>query len=206
MQVVPIRSKAVVPEGKRAQVKAQNRRIILDAARRVFAEMGYGAAKVRDIIRATPLAAGTFYNYFRSKEEVLEALCAEAAQMASPAVRESRAKAKSAEAFFFTTFGSFFGLIAERRASGIAPMMHRESVALVAAGLKEDINAAVERGVLPPTDSDLLAAGVCGLASALVEFVLAGAPADNIARAATAFILDGFRGFAPQNQQVAVNY
>ena len=77
MQVVPIRSKAPAPEGKRAQVKAQNRRIILDAARRVFAELGYGATKVRDIIRATPLAAGTFYNYFRTKEEVLEALCAD---------------------------------------------------------------------------------------------------------------------------------
>lgn len=206
MQVVPIRSKAVVPEGKRAQVKAQNRRVILGAARRVFAELGYDATKVRDIIRATPLAAGTFYNYFRSKEEVLEALCAEAAQMAAPGMREGRATAKTAEAFFFTTFGSFFGLIAERCASGVAPIMHQESIALVTAGLKEDINAAVERGVLPPTDPDLLAAGICGLASALVEFVAAGAPPDNIARAATGFVLDGFRTFSLQNQQVAVNY
>jgi AcrR family transcriptional regulator len=206
MQVVPLRSKANVDLGKRAQAKAQNRRIILDAARRVFAELGYGGTKVRDIIRATPLAAGTFYNYFRTKEEVLEALCAEAAQMVAPALRDSRAKAKSAEAFFFATFSAFFGLIADRHASGLGPMMHQESAALVSAGLKEDINAAVTRGVLPPTDADLLAAGICGLASTLAAAVAAGASAEAMARTATAFLLDGFRAFAPQNQPVAVNY
>ena len=206
MQVVPIRSKAPAPEGKRAQVKAQNRRIILDAARRVFAELGYGATKVRDIIRATPLAAGTFYNYFRTKEEVLEALCAEAAQMVAPAMRESRATAKSAEAFFLATFSMFFGFIAERRANGLGPMMHQEATALISAGLKEDIHAAVTRGVLPPTDPDLLMAGICGLASALAAMVHAGASADSIARTATAFVVEGFRAFAAENQQVAVNY
>ena len=40
----------------------------------VFAELGYGATTVRDIIRATDLASGTFYNYFKSKEEVFQAL------------------------------------------------------------------------------------------------------------------------------------
>jgi AcrR family transcriptional regulator len=206
MQVVPIRSKPRAPEGRRAEVKAQNRRIILDAARRVFAELGYSATKVRDIIRATPLAAGTFYNYFRTKEEVLEALCAEAAHVLAPALRESRAKAKSAEAFFFTTFSTFFGLIADRNASGLGPMMHQESTALVSVGLKDDIGAAITRGVLPATDPELLTAGICGLASALADAVAAGASADGMARTATAFILDGFRAFAPEKQQIAVNY
>ncbi|MBV9419256.1 MAG: helix-turn-helix transcriptional regulator, partial [Alphaproteobacteria bacterium] len=42
--------------GKREQTKVQNREVILDAARKVFAELGFGATTVRDIIRATPLA------------------------------------------------------------------------------------------------------------------------------------------------------
>ena len=47
------------PLGKREQTKAQNRELILEAARQVFAELGFGATTVRDIIRATPLASGT---------------------------------------------------------------------------------------------------------------------------------------------------
>jgi AcrR family transcriptional regulator len=59
--------------GKREQTKALNRQLILNAARQVFAATGYGPATVREIIRATPLASGTFYNYFKSKEEVYQA-------------------------------------------------------------------------------------------------------------------------------------
>ena len=60
--------------GKRANSKAANRRAILTAARRVFALIGYEATTVRDIIRETNLASGTFYNYFKSKEEVFQAI------------------------------------------------------------------------------------------------------------------------------------
>src|SRR6185436_1007303 len=64
----PVADVAYLPVGKREQTKVQNRQAILDAARDVFGEKGYEAATVRDIIRRTGLAAGTFYNYYRSKE------------------------------------------------------------------------------------------------------------------------------------------
>ena len=79
---------------KRQRIKQQNRQFILDGARKVFAEQGYGAATVRDIIRATPLAAGTFYNYFTSKEDVREALNAEMADALRPRLAEGRAEAE----------------------------------------------------------------------------------------------------------------
>src|SRR5581483_3656078 len=44
---------------RRELTKTQNRETILAAARQVFAELGFAAATVRDIIRATPLASGT---------------------------------------------------------------------------------------------------------------------------------------------------
>lgn len=69
------------PFGKREQTKARNRETILAAAKRVFADKGYEAATVRDIIRGTDLASGTFYNYFRSKEEI--------ARLRSPPTRPS---------------------------------------------------------------------------------------------------------------------
>ena len=65
---------------KRAQTKLENRRAILTAAREVFAEIGYEAASVRDIIGRTGLASGTFYNYYRSKEEIAHAMASDAAE------------------------------------------------------------------------------------------------------------------------------
>jgi AcrR family transcriptional regulator len=66
------------PAGRREQTKARNRAEILAAARRVFAARGYGAATVRDVVRASDLSVGTFYEYFRDKDEVFRAVAHEA--------------------------------------------------------------------------------------------------------------------------------
>jgi AcrR family transcriptional regulator len=95
------------PPGRREQTKLQNRQAILEAARRVFAELGYGATTVRDIIRATPLASGTFYNYFKSKEEVFQAIQDESALRVRPRLKEERAKAASIEEFISSSFQTF---------------------------------------------------------------------------------------------------
>ena len=47
---------------------------ILDEAEGLFAAKGYGAATVNDILDAVHIAKGTFYYYFKSKEDVLDAL------------------------------------------------------------------------------------------------------------------------------------
>ena len=103
------------PLGKREQTKVQNRQMILEAARQVFAELGYGATTVRDIIRATPLASGTFYNYFKSKEEVYQAIRDEVALAIRPRLREERNKAKTVEEFIASTFRTFFEFVADDR-------------------------------------------------------------------------------------------
>jgi AcrR family transcriptional regulator len=64
--------------GRREQTKTRNRETLLVAARRVFAELGYGAATVRDIVRATDLGVGTFYEYFRDKDDVFRAVAHQA--------------------------------------------------------------------------------------------------------------------------------
>ena len=51
---------------------ADKRRVILDAAVRVFARKGYHAARVGDIAEEAGIAHGLLYHYFGSKEEVLE--------------------------------------------------------------------------------------------------------------------------------------
>ena len=58
---------------KRGSVRERTRALLLDAAVRVFARKGAGAAAIHEITAEAGLANGTFYNYFRSREELLAA-------------------------------------------------------------------------------------------------------------------------------------
>jgi len=46
---------------------------VLEAARRIFAHLGYAAANVDEIAREAGIAKGTIYLYFKSKEEIFAA-------------------------------------------------------------------------------------------------------------------------------------
>jgi TetR/AcrR family fatty acid metabolism transcriptional regulator len=58
-----------VPDRTNAQ--EEKRRLLLDAAVRVFARKGYHASRVGDIAEEAGVAYGLLYHYFRSKEDVL---------------------------------------------------------------------------------------------------------------------------------------
>lgn len=47
---------------------------ILDAAEMLFISKGYTKTTVNDILQAVGIAKGTFYHYFKSKEEVMDAV------------------------------------------------------------------------------------------------------------------------------------
>ncbi len=58
----------------RAKPAAEKRRLILDAAVRVFARQGFHACRVADIADEAGVAYGLVYHYFGSKDEVLDTL------------------------------------------------------------------------------------------------------------------------------------
>jgi AcrR family transcriptional regulator len=55
-------------------------RKLFDAGMRVFADRGYHAARVDDIVRAARTSHGTFYLYFANKEDLLRALAIDCAE------------------------------------------------------------------------------------------------------------------------------
>src|SRR5215213_3805724 len=111
---------AYFPVGKREQTKVQNRLAILDAAREVFGELGYETATVRDIIRRTGLAAGTFYNYYRSKEEVFAALADDGARRFAPILKAVRANSPNFEGFVQKAIVAYFDFMADEHTSWLA--------------------------------------------------------------------------------------
>ena len=64
------------------------RRLILDAAVRVFARQGFHTCRVADIADEAGVAYGLVYHYFRSKEEILNTLFLERWQIMLDAIAE----------------------------------------------------------------------------------------------------------------------
>jgi AcrR family transcriptional regulator len=152
--------------GRRERTKAANRAAILDAARTVFAEQGYEGASVRDIIRRTDLASGTFYNYFPDKDAIFVALIEEAGEEARRRVRSARRRAGTAPEFVEGGYRAFFEFIVEdperfafmRR--NLDTMSNRFGATVLPAGteeLAEDLRSAIEAGHMPPIDVDYCA-------------------------------------------------
>ncbi len=53
------------------------REAVLAASKSLFARKGYHATSISDIRRETGLSTGTIYNYFRSKEDIVETIIEE---------------------------------------------------------------------------------------------------------------------------------
>jgi AcrR family transcriptional regulator len=64
-----------LPRSLRAQVaRTQRRAQLLESAREVFAQRGYHATSITDLVEAAGVARGTFYLYFESKHAIFLAL------------------------------------------------------------------------------------------------------------------------------------
>lgn len=195
---------AIEPIGKRERAKAANRIAILAAARRVFAQLGYDAATVRDIIRGTDLASGTFYNYFRSKEEVFEALADDGAARFKPILRAAREKAKNFEDYLYGAMTAYFRFIVEdnrlegRPIDERRPHVRTDTPEMIAVyeEVRLGLEDAIARGLAPPVDADYLACACIGIGQEVGTAMLRRPIWDieTAARFATGLILRGLDG------------
>ena len=199
---------AYLPVGKREQTKVQNRQAILDAAREVFGELGYDNVTVRDIIRRTGLAAGTFYNYYHSKEEVAAALSDDGARRFAPILKAQRAKASDWESFVRAAIAAYFDFLSDEHESWLArrppdePHAHIQGdtpeMLAVFAEVRDCIVEEIARGGAQNTDPDYLAAACIGIAREVGDKMLMRRPFDTKGATdfAVAMILGGLNGMA----------
>ena len=161
----------IAAEGRRQATKQANREAIVAAAREVFADLGYGAATVRDIVRRTDLATGTFYNYFPDKEAVFRALLEKSARDVREVVRAARRSAPDAEAFVREGFRAYFEFLASdrtmfeiirRNAGTIRAQFDTPALGAGTEELEADLRRAVDAGLLAPHDARYMAAAMVG--------------------------------------------
>jgi AcrR family transcriptional regulator len=184
--------------GRREQTKQANRAAILDAAREVFADIGYGAATVRDIVRGTDLATGTFYNYFADKEEVFRTLLEESATEARALARAARRAAGTLEDFVADAYRAYFTFLASdpqlfdlmrRNAGTIATQFAEPAFGVSVTELEEDLRAS---GFAEGAEPGYLAAAMVGTAFEVGVRMIESVPAD--VEGATSFVTQLFLG------------
>ena len=189
------------PAGKRERTKAANRAAILRAGSEAFAELGYGAASVRDIVRRTDLATGTFYNYFPDKESVLREIMDGVAEQIRTRAREARRHSTGLEGFVADGFRAYYELLAadrhlfallRRNAGTIRAMFDEPAVFAGYEELKEDLRAAVDAGALPPLDVEYVAGAMVGAGFEVAVLMLDREPPD--VDGAVAFVTALFAG------------
>ena len=188
--------------GRRERTKVANRAAILAAGRDVFAEHGYDAVGVRDIVRRTELASGTFYNYFPDKPAIFRAVVEETGREARGRVRAARREAEGFAAFVQAGYRAYFEFIVEDPAT--FAFLRRNLGALGAAGLErelplgaaelaEDLAALVASGALPPVDLDYCAHAMVAVGVELGARLAERDPPDveGATRFATSLLLRG---------------
>ena len=192
---------------KREENKKNNRSIIIKAGIEIFLKKGISQTTVRDIIRNTDLASGTFYNYFKSKEEVLIAALDESAIEIGQELRARRKKAKNLEEFIYSQIRPFFDfardhseifMIMSSNLNDVqAFSVETPMMTLELESLKEDIIIGIEEKILPDVNPDYFCSVIQsvaeGIAFTLVRKSMSTEDIDSAVKFCTNFIVAGIR-------------
>lgn len=166
-------------EGIREINKIKNRQLIIEAGIKVFINKGVPEATVRDIIRSTGLASGTFYNYFKSKEEVLVAIFDDFALEIGKNIRVDSKKPNNFEDFLREKITRFFKFVSTRPEIYMIMSnnhnlvnnfsINTPQIILEIDYLKEEIKEGIQKGIFPNFDVDLFGTVIRPVTDALAQ-------------------------------------
>jgi AcrR family transcriptional regulator len=147
------------------------RRRVLDAAERVFGELGYHEASIVKVTEAAGVAQGTFYLYFDSKKAVFDELVRDLNRRVRHAMKEGSSQGKTRLEAELLGFDAYFRFTAEhpalyriiRQAEFVSPEMLEYHYERLAAGYVEALRAAVDTGEVGAIDPEVTAWALMGL-------------------------------------------
>ena len=144
---------------------ALTRQRLIEAAERVFAQVGYHEASIVKITEAAGVAMGTFYLYFRGKKEIFDELLRDLNRRVRHAMSEASAQGETRLEQELLGFRAFFRFTAEhpglyrviRQAEFVSPEMLRYHYEKLSSGYVEGLRAAAERGEVGEIDPEVSA-------------------------------------------------
>ncbi|KAA1174932.1 TetR/AcrR family transcriptional regulator [Marinobacter salinexigens] len=159
--------------GKRELNRIRNRQAILSAARECFRDKGYDATTIRDIIRQTDLAAGTFYNYFSNKQDIFSDLLTHFFTQLNESLSQNRRQSNNTRDFIHNAYLALYTAtandplvyeLAHRNARALEELFGSDILGLTMLSLEEDVGEAITRGLLPDVDHTYLCSAFFGVA------------------------------------------
>ncbi|HEX7625498.1 MAG TPA: TetR/AcrR family transcriptional regulator [Gaiellaceae bacterium] len=147
------------------------RRRLLDAAERVFGELGFHDASIVKLADAAGVASGTFYLYFDSKKAIFVELMRDLNRRIRHAMSEGAALGTTRLESELLGFDAYFRFTSEhpalyriiRQSEFVAPEMLRYHYDRVAEGYVIALEKAMEAGEIGPVDAEVTAYALMGL-------------------------------------------
>lgn len=189
----------------RAAVRRETRRdALVDASLAVFMERGVAAASVDDIVARAAVAKGTFYLYFRTKDDAINAVAERIVGQVGDAVEAAAAAPGLSPVERLASLGESVGEVGrDRRERELIEVFHRpENRAIhdrIMAGIVGRLMATVEsivadgiaQSLFARQDPHLAAAFVLATFNSLHDLVGDEASVARVAGELNAFILRG---------------
>ena len=147
------------------------RRRLLDAAERVFGELGYHEASVVKVAEEAGVAAGTYYLYFDSKKAIFDELVRDLNRRVRHAMKEASSTGTSRYESELLGFDAYFRFTREhptlyriiRQAEFVSPEMLRYHYDHLSAGYIEALRTASEAGEIARLDPEVAAYALMGV-------------------------------------------
>ncbi len=181
------------PATRTERQRERTRRQLLDAGRTLIAAKGVPGLRIQEITEQADIALGSFYNYFPSKEEFLEAVITESlSDLASATISNVDDATDPAEVVALANLRVIQLAYTEPDfARLIVNISHSE--ALFGAAVHPHARVAVERGIdtgrFDVADVEVLLTAVIGGAFALIREILDGRHGDHAERAFARLVL-----------------
>ena len=150
---------------------AATRGRLLEAAERIFAELGYHDASIVKITEAAGVAQGTFYLYFASKKDLFDELVLDLNHRVRQAMTEAADKGGTRAEKELLGFGAFFRFTAEhpalyriiRQAEFVSPETLHEHYRRLTNGYVAGLRQAMADGEIDDGDPEVLAWALMGI-------------------------------------------
>ena len=158
-------TKALTARGERT------RRNLIEAAERIFAELGYHEASIVKITEAAGVGQGTFYLYFESKKAIFDEVVLDLNARVRHAMTEAAAQGGTRAEKELLGFGAFFRFTAEhpalyriiRQAEFVSPDTLHLHYERLTSGYTAGLRQAMQAGEVEEGDEEVLAWSLMGI-------------------------------------------